>query len=101
MPALESVNKKENSSVSGANAVSQITSPVHVKKLQRVISDMNSKVKNDTEIIFDYDKASKRVWLNVVDKVTGKVVAEMPPEVIRQIQDGYSRTAGLLIDKRI
>jgi len=70
------------------------------KTNQQAILQLNKKLDTaSTQVVFAKDPNSDRVWLNVVDKSTGKVITELPPETIRKIVDGYASTSGLVFDK--
>ncbi|WP_303799771.1 flagellar protein FlaG [Alicyclobacillus macrosporangiidus] len=55
---------------------------------------------HDVEVHFHYEPKVHRVWLDVVDKTSGKVVEEIPPEAIRHLIESLGSTTGLLVDKR-
>jgi uncharacterized FlaG/YvyC family protein len=69
-------------------------------KIQKAVDDLNRKMQHeDRAVVFDYDPKANRVWLNVVDKTTGKVLDEMPPEIIRKLVQSLGDIKGLIIDK--
>lgn len=71
-------------------------------KLSKAIENLNAKMElSDTKVVFAHDSMSNRVWVNVVNNHTGKVVVELPPEAVRQIVDGHFPTTGLAVDKRL
>lgn len=70
-------------------------------RVQKAIDDINRKLQHqDQEVVFDYDPKANRVWLNVIDKTTGKVLDELPPDIIRKLADSLGDIKGLVIDKR-
>jgi flagellar protein FlaG len=70
------------------------------QKVAKEIEDVNEKLQQDNhKVVFQYDDKIHRVWLNLVDKSTGKVIEEMPPEIIRKLAERLGDIKGLIIDK--
>lgn len=53
-----------------------------------------------TRVEFEHDAKANRIWLNIVDGSTGKVILKIPPEVVRDIVDGQFAEPGLAVDER-
>lgn len=84
-----------------ANGLTGDTYTDKPKAVAKMVEQFNRELDlSQRQIVFQFDKISHQIWLNVIDKTTGQVVAEYPPETIRRIADGYSSVAGLAIDKQ-
>ncbi len=72
---------------------------IDAKRTSSAVDAVNKKLESaPTQVAFFFDVKSNRIWLNVIDKASGKIVSEIPPESIRKIVDGYA-TSGLNVDK--
>src|SRR5579875_2712107 len=62
---------------------------VNAAQLAKAVDHVNNgKLANSTtKVEFEYDAKSQRYWVNVVDKTSGKVISEVPPEAVRKIVD--------------
>lgn len=49
---------------------------------------------------FHYDPKVHRVWLDVLDKQSGKVVQEIPPEAVRKMLELLLERRGLIVDQQ-
>ncbi|MCZ7587050.1 MAG: flagellar protein FlaG [Deltaproteobacteria bacterium] len=54
-----------------------------------------------TSIAFEQDKELDRIVVKILDKETGAVIRELPPEELRQIAKRLQQVAGYLFNKRI
>lgn len=75
---------------------SQPGSSTHASK---VVSSLNQQfASSNVKAEFASDAKSGEVWINMVDKSTGKVIFEIPSEAVRKLaEDGVSKT-GLTIN---
>jgi len=53
----------------------------------------------DTRLAFSYDKESKKTIVQVLDRNTGEIIKQIPPEEILKAQSKVSSILGLLVDK--
>lgn len=96
-PADQHNDKPNGTDSKSPNQMSEIDK----EKMKNTISQLNKDIQPNTEIVFKFDQNSHRIWLNVIDKTTGKTVGEIPPEIIRKLEDSYMNTFGLLVDKKM
>lgn len=74
--------------------------------LKETLTSINKQLAyTQTQVVYADNQPSNQVWLNVVDKTTGKVLFEVPAQAFRHLQSSGSGTgkieiAGLLLDKR-
>lgn len=50
------------------------------------------------KVEFDTNQGAGRDWINIVDKVTGKVVFKIPPELVRQWAAHVQLARGMNVD---
>lgn len=68
-------------------------------EVTKAVQEINKRLADaSTSVVYDLDTTSHCVWLNVVDKATGRVVSELPPEAIRKLVDSYA-VSGLKFDQ--
>ncbi|WP_029421609.1 flagellar protein FlaG [Alicyclobacillus macrosporangiidus] len=102
MSAQESLQGERKESDFTVQAVSttagQSAGARDVSQTLKSIDELASQ--HDVEIHFHYDPKVHRVWLDFVDKTTGKVINEIPPEAVRRLIESLGSTSGWLVDKR-
>ncbi len=64
------------------------------KKLNQVAQDENLSVS------FGYDKELNKVYINVIDKESGKVIRKLPSEEAMRFAKSIKEAVGKLLDKR-
>lgn len=113
--AANSVEKvSTGDTVVGADKNSQTTNPAFDifdateeqldKKLKDALSMVNNKMKytqSQTRLEFNYLDDINRVSMKIVDKDTGDVVKEVPPEKTLKMLEKLWEFAGLLIDEKL
>ena len=55
----------------------------------------------NTAVSLNYNDKIDMMVVRVVDKESGKVVSELPPESMIKLKESYAELSGLLIDKMI
>jgi len=75
---------------------------IDIASLQKTVSQINHHLtESNTRVVFEVDNQVHRIWLNVVNQSTGQVVAEIPPETVRHILQGYAETKGLTFNRNL
>jgi uncharacterized FlaG/YvyC family protein len=68
--------------------------------VQKVLEELNKKLESSgTRVELAPDRPPNDLWFNVVDKTTGHIIQEFPPEGLRRFQETGALT-GLTIDRR-
>lgn len=101
------VNKSsDNSSLSeianqNSTAQNNLGEKVKEKAVGKAVNDVNKQLKNyNAECEFSVHKATGQITVKVVDKQTGDVIREIPPEKILDMVATALEMAGILIDEK-
>ena len=71
-------------------------------KLDEIVSHLNVKMEvRDKSLNFSVDEVSNRVMVTVTDKVSGKVVRQVPSEAILKVAHNIEALKGVLFDRNI
>ena len=71
-------------------------------EIQQDIEKMNDQLKSmNRSIRFTVDDESHDIVVKVVDKNTGEVVMEIPPEEVLKLRERMSEMSGLLVEKQM
>ncbi len=71
-------------------------------EIQQDIEKMNDQLKSmNRSIRFTVDDESHDIVVKVVDKNTGEVVMEIPPEEVLKLRERMSEMSGLLVGKQM
>ena len=71
-------------------------------EIQQDIEKMNDQLKSmNRSIRFSVDDESHDIVVKVVDKNTGEVVMEIPPEEVLKLRERMSEMSGLLVGKQM
>jgi len=55
---------------------------------------------NNLELKFNTDDETGKTYIKIVDKESGEVIREIPPEEVRKLAEKIDEMVGLLFDKR-
>ena len=55
---------------------------------------------NNVELKFDRDQETNEAYIKIVDKDSGDVVREIPPEALRKLAEKMDEMVGILFDKK-
>ncbi|AEA33846.1 flagellar protein FlaG [Hippea maritima] len=70
-------------------------------ELKRVISKINDNVsKLNKDVRFTYNDTLKSLVVKVVDSKTGKVIREIPPQEVINLQKKLSEVVGIIFDSK-
>jgi len=81
--------------------------PKDLEKLKETVASLNKQLEStQTQVVFANNQPANQVWLNVVDKTSGKVLYEVPAESVRNLESTGvnpqgSAALGLVLDKRL
>ena len=70
------------------------------KALKQRISEINSKLNNNTVAEFGYHDETNRVTIKIVDKDTKETIKEIPPEKTLDLIAKAWELAGILVDEK-
>ena len=70
-------------------------------KLDKTIKHLNEHMKSlDTNITFGFDDKVDAMFVNVVEKSTGKVIRRIPTEEAMKISEKMKEIVGMIFDKK-
>lgn len=91
-------SKSEDTRVSGTQP-SQNPLNATQTNVSKVVSSLNQQfASSSVRAEFASDEKSGEVWINMVDKSTGKVVFEIPSEGVRKLEENGVTKTGLTIN---
>ena len=83
------------------------STPLKSTTSQTLLDQLNHKLyPQGLEAVFQFDNHSRMTWINVVNKATGQVIEQYPPEAVRQMVDqaagksAANHTSSLAFDSR-
>ncbi len=72
------------------------------EEVEKEINSINEKLEGMNRTIrFTIDEDSKEVIVRVVDKISGEVISQIPPEEIVRLKERIDEMAGLLVEKTV
>jgi len=88
-----------NEKVANKKDLIEKNSDVDLKKLT---DELNSKAKDShLDVSFAYDKELNKVYINVIDKDSGKVIRKLPSEEAMKFAKSIKESIGKLLDRRV
>lgn len=91
---------------SAASIKSNKSDDVHQKQLKpeqisNIVKTINNNIQSlNQNVNFSYDESIKSLVVNVVDSKTGKVIRQIPPKDIVNLQKKMSEVIGLIFDNK-
>ncbi len=83
-----------------ANKDKELLSKLTTKDIEKLKEDTNRVLAQiNIQLDFTVDKDLKRIVVKVIDKETGKVIRQIPPEEMLKIAKRMEEMSGVLIDK--
>lgn len=71
------------------------------KELKRIIDKINENVSRlNKDVKFSYNEAIKSLVVKVIDAKTGRVIREIPPQEIINLQKKLSEVVGIIFDSK-
>lgn len=92
-------SSKDNTAVDNSRKVEQDIQ-LNEKALKQRISEINSKLNNNTVAEFGYHDETNRVTIKIVDKDTKETIKEIPPEKTLDLIAKAWELAGILVDEK-
>ena len=94
-------NLEKSSSVSQNQNKMQEAKNISSKDLRKVIETLNDNVSMlNQNVKFAYNDSIKSLTVEVVDTLTGKVIREIPPKEIINLQKKLSEVVGIIFDSK-
>ncbi len=82
----------------GASATKKTLSPQELKKVIAKINENVSILNKDVKFV--YNEAIKSLVVKVIDAKTGKVIREIPPKEVINLQKKLSEVVGIIFDSK-
>jgi len=71
------------------------------KELKRIIDKINENVSRlNKDVKFSYNEAIKSLVVKVIDAKTGRVIREIPPQEVINLQKKLSEVVGIIFDSK-
>jgi uncharacterized FlaG/YvyC family protein len=71
-----------------------------LKQLVKAADDLNKKLEGSSmKVVLDPNTPANKLWFNVVDNVSGKVIEKLPPEGLRRFIE-TNDASGLKLDMK-
>ena len=68
----------------------------------KLLKDINNTIRNfSTRVAFEVDPRDKTSKILVVDKETGKVIRQIPPDEAAELYDKMDEIAGIIFNRRV
>jgi len=72
------------------------------EEIQKILDEMNTQLNiMNRSIQFSIDESSRDIVVRVVDKDTGEVIREVPPESIQKLREKMAELTGLLVEEEV
>jgi flagellar protein FlaG len=72
------------------------------KDVENEVNKLNEKIKfMNRSIKFSVDEKSNEIVVKVVDKTSGEVISQIPPEELLRLKERIDEMAGLLVEKTV
>jgi len=72
------------------------------EQIHKDLDVINEQLKSlNTSIQFSIDDASDEVVVRIVDKESGEVIRQIPPESIVRLRDSLKDMSGLIVEKKV
>lgn len=91
-------SKNDDNTNSGENSEREFQ--LNEKAIKQRISEINSKLNNNTVAEFGYHDKTNRVTIKIVDKDTKETIKEIPPEKTLDLIAKAWELAGILVDEK-
>lgn len=91
---------KDNNTASDSSKKNEQDMQLNEKALRQRISEINSKLNNNTVAEFGYHDETNRVTIKIVDKDTNETIKEIPPEKTLDLIAKAWELAGILVDEK-
>lgn len=98
-PSIETgTNIRKN--VTPSNKVEKVSMPKK-DELRNTIEHLNQHMDSlDTNIKFGFDEKAKEMFVNVMERSTGKIIRRIPSEEAMKISEKMKEIVGMIFDKK-
>lgn len=93
-------DKSKNGDNTNSEENSEREFQLNEKAIKQRISEINSKLNNNTVAEFGYHDKTNRVTIKIVDKDTKETIKEIPPEKTLDLIAKAWELAGILVDEK-
>ncbi len=93
-------DKSKNGDNTNSGENSEREFQLNEKAIKQRISEINSKLNNNTVAEFGYHDKTNRVTIKIVDKDTKETIKEIPPEKTLDLIAKAWELAGILVDEK-
>lgn len=69
--------------------------------VKQALSDINKRLRNNTECVFGVHEKTNRIMIQIVDKDSKEVIKELPPEKTLDMIAKAWELAGILVDEKL
>ncbi len=70
------------------------------RRVESPVKDLEIKGLRDVNLNFSVNQSSGQIVISVVDKDTGEVIREIPPEVLQDLATRFQESVGLIFDHK-
>ena len=98
--AASVADKSKNGDNTNSGENSEREFQLNEKAIKQRISEINSKLNNNTVAEFGYHDKTNRVTIKIVDKDTKETIKEIPPEKTLDLIAKAWELAGILVDEK-
>ena len=98
--AAQVADKSKNGDNTNSGENSEREFQLNEKAIKQRISEINSKLNNNTVAEFGYHDKTNRVTIKIVDKDTKETIKEIPPEKTLDLIAKAWELAGILVDEK-
>ncbi len=71
------------------------------KVRQEINRNETAPVSSNFRITFDTSEESRRTAISVIDKETGEIIREIPPEKLLEMTENIQRSMGMIFDSKV
>jgi flagellar protein FlaG len=77
------------------------TDPIERAQLEQAVAKVSEDVQaHDTNLKFEIDDSTERVIVKVIAKDSGKVIRELPPKEVLELEKFYDKSRGVLLETK-
>jgi len=93
-------NIKYDNNVNLSNSVKKVSMPSK-EELKNTIENLNKHMDSlDTNIKFGFDDKIEQMFVNVMERSTGKIIRKIPSEEAMKISEKMREIVGMIFDKK-
>ena len=93
-------NSQTQASFTQSLEVSQEVNEKNNERIRKAVSEMNKKMRSNTEAVYGYHEDTNRVTIKIIDKESKKTVKEFPAEETLDMIAKTWELAGLMVGER-